>query len=532
MSSQLTYRPLDNVGINGLNTQSNPASLDASWLTDASNIVLRESGRISFRKGLKQNVLATSAKIGSMIEHKYGSTTKVFAGVGTDVYTVDFTSPSTPWTSAFATGGTASDWQFINFNGNVIGVQEGHEPISYRSGDTTPWESLETKHTNNHTQGSAVFEPLGVTTFDPSCAMGYYGRIWAGGVSEDKGVMYYSDLLVDYEWRDDEAGFIDLSTVWGTDEIVAIAPFFGKLVIFGKRNIAIYNNPDDLTAIHLDEVIRGIGCSSRDTVQAVGDDLLFLSDTGLRSLGRTTQVDKVPLVDYSVNIKDTLIRHVARDSTSKAIYIENEGVYLLTFPLINVTYAFDMKHITPNNAPRVTTWTFDGDRKPSSLSYTDSKGLLIGQEGGSISTYEGYFDTEYVSSSSTTNYSYTGSFKTIWIDLGESVVSSLLKKLKAVIEGGSGTTVGVKWYKDFSVIPSKTYSFLLNPTASGYSYLFGGVVSLFGAAKYAPSYSLKEYNIPLTGSAKFLQLEMSAETNGSVASLQDMTLLFKQGKIR
>jgi hypothetical protein len=55
---------------------------------------------------------------------------------------------------------------------------------------------------------------------------------------------------------------------------------------------------------------------------------------------------------------------------------------------------------------------------------------------------------------------------------------------------------------------------------------------LYGTSKYAPTYGLKEYNIPLTGRAKHLQIEMSAETNGYVASLQDMTLLFKQGKIR
>ncbi len=91
MANQLQYKPLDNVGMNGLNIQANPASLDPSWLTRADNIILRESGRISFRKGLKQNVLKTTAKIGSLIEHKDGSTNKTFAGVGTFVYTVDFT---------------------------------------------------------------------------------------------------------------------------------------------------------------------------------------------------------------------------------------------------------------------------------------------------------------------------------------------------------------------------------------------------------------------------------------------------------
>ena len=56
MAKEITYQPLPDIGLNGLNTQSNPATLDHSWLTKAENIVLRESGRITFRKGLKQKV--------------------------------------------------------------------------------------------------------------------------------------------------------------------------------------------------------------------------------------------------------------------------------------------------------------------------------------------------------------------------------------------------------------------------------------------------------------------------------------------
>ena len=518
MANQLSYKPLDNIGINGLNTQANPTTLDPSWLTKADNIVLRESGRISFRKGLKQNVLANTdgtasaaLKIGAIAE--VGSTT--FASVGTKMYTVDFTSPDTPWTSSF-TAGTASDLQFVNFNTGLYGFQTGNPPIKYTS---NTWAVMTTK-------------PAGVTTFDPSCGMGYYGRNWVGGISEEKDVMYYSDTLQGDDWTTHTVGSIDLKTVWGTDEIIAIAPFYGKLVIFGKNNIVIYNNPDDPTNMALDEVIRGVGCASRDSVQAVADDLLFLSNTGLRSLARTTEKDKVPLTDFSVNIKDTLIRNISQSSNVKSTYVESEGVYVMSFVDLNITYIFDLKHVTPTQSPRVTTWSFDSDREPSCLAYTESKGFLLGQQKGSIATYEGYFDKDYSGSSVYTSHSYTGTFSTIWIDLGNSVMASLLKKMKAIINGGAGTNVGVKWYKDFSQTPSKTQSFQLNPTSSGAVALFGASTSLYGASKYTPIYGLKEYNIPLTGSAKHLQIEMAAETNGYVASLQDMTLLYKQGKIR
>ena len=123
MAKELTYQPLTDIGINGLNTQSNPATLDPSWLTKAENIVLRESGRITFRKGLKQKVApnGSDTAIGSMIEHNDGGTNKIFASYGTSIYTVDFTSPAAAFPSSgddvkHTVGGTTGDWQFVNFN--------------------------------------------------------------------------------------------------------------------------------------------------------------------------------------------------------------------------------------------------------------------------------------------------------------------------------------------------------------------------------------------------------------------------------
>ena len=49
---------------------------------------------------------------------------------------------------------------------------------------------------------------------------------------------------------------------------------------------------------------------------------------------------------------------------------------------------------------------------------------------------------------------------------------------------------------------------------------------------YAPIYGLKEYRTPLTGSAKNLKLNMTIQSNGYDAAIQELTLLHKEGKIR
>ena len=270
----------------------------------------------------------------------------------------------------------------------------------------------------------------------------------------------------------------------------------------------------------------------------------------------------------------------------------------MTFTASNITYVFDFKHLTPNQAPRVTTWTFDVDREPASLAYTTLYGMLIGQKDGSIAGYEGYYDIDLAGASTYTNASYTGSFETTWVNLGESVGASLLKRLFMVLEGGSGATLGLKWYKDFSSSPSKTTSITLNPTTTGSTSLWGASSSLYGLttvttttagsfvtdsyyaiatvgstdftaigasantigivfqatgagsgtgtgvshthvaathpsnSTYAPLYGLREYRTSLTGSAKNLKISISIQSNGYDASLQDLTLLHKQGKIR
>ena len=76
MAKQISYQPLTDIGLNGLNTQSNPATLDTSFLTNAENIVIRESGRIAFRKGFKQKVAPSGTAIGSLIEHNDQGTKK------------------------------------------------------------------------------------------------------------------------------------------------------------------------------------------------------------------------------------------------------------------------------------------------------------------------------------------------------------------------------------------------------------------------------------------------------------------------
>ena len=134
MAKQISYQPLTDIGLNGLNTQDNPASLDTSFLTKAENVVIRESGRIAFRKGLKQKVTPSGTAIASLVEHNDGGTNKIFASHGTSIYTIDFTAPNDAFPSSGAdvkhtVANSTGNWQFINFNRRLHCLHTG--AVSY-----------------------------------------------------------------------------------------------------------------------------------------------------------------------------------------------------------------------------------------------------------------------------------------------------------------------------------------------------------------------------------------------------------------
>ena len=519
-NKQLQAAVLDTVGVNGLDTQTHATALDPTWFTKADNIVYTEGGRVTFRKGTKQRTLAEGNPIGALIEHK--PTNKIFCSANGTMYEVDLADKDNAFINPFTTGAAASDWQLVEYDDDIYGFQYDEDPIVYNG---TTWSLLKNV--------SGYGAPSGLTDFQPKCGLGHYGRMWAGGDPADKNVLYYSELENPHKWATGDSGYLDLKYVWDGDEIVCIKAYAGKLVIFGRQNIAIYSNPWDVTSLVLDEVIKGVGCVSRDSVKAVGNDLFFVSDTGVRSLQRTAEAnqDKLPLREISVTVKDEMISNITSSKNIKSAYVLDEGLYIVSFVDLNVTYVFDITYWTPRETPRVTKWSFDDDREPVSLAFSETYGLLFGQMSGHVCSYEGYYDIDYEGSSVYSYNPFTGGFSTVWIDLGEGYISSILKKMLIVVSGGQGTDAGLRVYKDFELTPSSSATFKLNPTISGTVAKWGDAVSLYGTSKYAPIYGLKEVGLPLAGDAKYMRFEMDGVTNGYKASLQSITLLYKQGKV-
>ena len=147
-----------------------------------------------------------------------------------------------------------------------------------------------------------------------------YGRLWTADTTTDKVTVKWSDTLVGEAWTGGGSGSLDLSGVYAGNlrPITALAAFNGKLIIFCDRTIIIYDGAasDPSSNLVLSDVIYGVGCIARDSVVNIGEDILFLSDSGLRSLSRLLIQKSAPLNDLSRNVGDTLMEDIAAASGS------------------------------------------------------------------------------------------------------------------------------------------------------------------------------------------------------------------------
>ena len=168
---------------------------------------------------------------------------------------------------------TGNDWQFVDFNDKVVGALAGNTMIVYSGYNTFV----------------SIFAASG-TVPDGNIVHSAFGRLWAqkSDIGADKNIIAYSALLDEGHWSTG-AGEINVlenvdALANGDDELVAISSFDGYLVAFLRNNIVVYDDPNDPGTLNIERIIQGVGCKSRDSVQQVGNDVYFLSDSGIRSL--------------------------------------------------------------------------------------------------------------------------------------------------------------------------------------------------------------------------------------------------------
>lgn len=425
-------------GFFGLNTQDSPLDLAAGFALVANNCVIDQYGRIGSRKG-HLNLNSSTGDLGSNdvgVLHELvqsdGTTTILTAGNG-KLFTFDGSALST---LTYDGGGTAptisaNNWHCASLNGITYFFQSTYDPLLFDPARPTKFRR--------------VSEQSGYVATAPQAniVLSAYGRLWAANTSTNKTTVYFSDLTAGHVWTGGTAGSLDVSRVWGngSDEITGLASHNGFLFIFGKRQILVYQDATSPATMSLADTIIGTGCLSRDSIANIGTDVIFLSNTGVRSLLRTVSEKSLPFRDLSKNVRNDLMTAVASESSGgsaiKAVFSERDAFYLLILPVSKQMYCFDTRGQLEDGSSRVTTW--DSIQPTVALARRNSD-LLFGKT-GYIAKYTGYDDN---------GSAYRFQYYTNHADLGNQAQTSILKRLSIVVVGGSNQYVTFKWAFDFS----------------------------------------------------------------------------------
>jgi len=378
---------------------------------------------------------------------------------------------------------------------------------------------------HDHDSGTFGFQQLGdvgtlppgysTADFKPNCALAAYGRIWMADIVGDRQTVYFSRLLDGSDFSGGDSGSLSLNSVFpNNDQIIGLAAHNGFLIIFGRNNIAIYGNPIDVTELTLADYIPNVGCIARDSIQNIGTDILFLSDSGIRSLARVIQEKSLPLRDISKNVRDDLVSNVASETASniKSVYFDRDAFYLLSLPATKFVYCFDMRTPLQDGAARATVWT---NLEPKSFLVTAAKELYIGKP-GYIGKYFGHSDN---------NTSYRLSYYTNYFDFDAPAQEKILKQIGMVIIGGSGQEIAIKWGFNYN----ENYFAVTKQLATGTAYEYN--IGEYNIAEFSDGIVLDRFKSHVGGKGPIMQVGLEAEINGNPLSLQRIDIYIKQGKI-
>ena len=490
MAKQLQSIAIQAPGFFGLNTQDSPTSLSEQFALVADNCVIDQFGRIGARKGWEYITTSGGDNLVHISEFvKSDGTTEIISASATAIY-----KGTTTLTDITPASYTVSDGNFdsANLNGVIYLFREGEDPVYY-DGTTCDEVSAHADYSGTVPSGDIV--------------QSGFGRLWVAKTDTNNTTVYWSDLLTGFKWDTGSSGSIDVSKVWpnGNDEITAIKIHNNFLIIFGKTQILVYSGADDPATMQLSDTVVGVGCIARDSVQVTGKDVIFLSDDGLQSLGRTIQEKSAPMRDISKNVRTEMMALVSGETGRiYSVYSPEEAFYLLHLEDNGITFTFDMRSPLEDGSARVTRWN---TINPQALCRLRDGTLLIGK-GLGIAQYDGFSDN---------GSTYIMSYFTNYIDFGAPSNLKLLKNLKVTIIGGSDTQATLNWGYDYSYSYRKKTFTLAEQIIAEYN------IAEYNIGEFNAGVLVNRPQVQASGGGQVVQLGIESEINGSTVSIQRMT---------
>lgn len=504
-------------GFYGLNTQDSGVTLSSNWAQLVDNVVIDKYGRLGARKGwvMKTNSGASQLSgnpINYMIEYLTPSNDSVIISAGNNkVFKNGYNNSLTDITPSLYTI-TGNDWQGAFLYDHVILTQEGHEPLIYTESASPACQTI--------TDYTGVSQNYG--TSYPKDVITGYGRFWA----HDDSIIYWSTDIADTAFpafNGGTSGTLNIAAVLpnNVDKIEGLAVHNDFLIIFCKNNIVTYKGASNPIGFNfaVADIITGVGCVSHNSIQNTGNDLIFLSDTGIRSLGRLLQEKSLPMRDLTKNIRDDFLKDVNAEIANygslddiSSLYSELHAFYLISFPSTETVYVLDMRQALEDGSARCTVWY---QYPAHTFLRLRDRTVLIGKPNG-IGEYRGYQDN---------GESYRLRYFSHFLDLGSSTTKKMLKQMKVAVLGGSNQQFSLKVGTDYNG------EYLSYPFIVELGEVFEYGIGEYGISEFAGGVLLDNIKSSIGGSGNIVQIGFEADVNGTELSVQSIDCFVKTGRI-
>ena len=548
-------------GFQGLNTEDSPLQQDPGFALEADNCVIDRFGRIGAREAFdnytnNDNVpYVTNAGMDTETKQIYqlgggviGTTRHdlgilghlQYSGAGAliqeDYYIVRFNGEDMDAVAypTLAVPSSLLESDIVYFNDAIYIFSKGNIALKYTGTIVNLFSgTIDVDYIPPRDDNGII-----ANNIDGNVGCSAYGRLWVSGVNADYNTIYYSDLLIASQWYDgratpadtqNTAGIIDVSQYWpnGGDRIVSIQAHNNFLIVFGRQSILLYSSvnnfadPADIGGLILQDTISSMGAVSRDAVTNIGSDLLFVDDSGVRSLGRTIQEKSVPIGDLTSNVKRD-ISILIRDEPNNAIslfYMPDKNLVICNFADTEQAYSVEMRAPSATGGQKVTRWTNCVFRRglyveQEDLVYT----LLAGKDTGGALWYNNYLEWD--------NQPYLMRYGSNAFTFGDSVRQKFLKKIDfTLVSTFADANSVIKWGYGGFLTDTVT-----NIVTAQQPALYG--ISEFNEAEYGPGLTtLKRYRVNAKGSGDLVRVGLETEIAGNSLSIQEINVQTLLGRI-
>lgn len=256
----------------------------------------------------------------------------IYKAVQADPGTSAGTEPEWPTTLGVTVVDGGVTWEAIG-TGYIVWRAEPN----MRSGATEPtWPVTEGESVSD---GTIVWEARTTRVTDPKCPNSKVVAILASKVfAADGDIIRFSATANPLDWSTPrDAGYLPSGLQQAnSNDMAVLQPYRSNLCAWNASSFQMWQVDPDPEQMAILDQMDGVGSTWQHAAQAVGNDLLFLSQQGVRSVGIAIGAENLAAGDVGAPVDSLVLSTLAGVSHARACstYFPGAGQYWLTFPSV------------------------------------------------------------------------------------------------------------------------------------------------------------------------------------------------------